>query len=95
MRDARQDKAMHPAPRARLLAGLAALAALAALAILAVVTVLPPSPRTDTGTTGEFVAARAFHDVLALVSTTAPSIQANHTSPWQLLSLPSERSGDT
>jgi hypothetical protein len=66
MRDARQDKAMHPAPRARLLAGLAALAALAALAILAVVTVLPPSPRTDTGTTGEFVAARAFHDVQAI-----------------------------
>lgn len=54
---------MHPAPRARLLAGLAALAVLAALAILAVVTVLPPTPRTDTGTTGEFIAARAFGDV--------------------------------
>ncbi len=54
---------MHPAPRTRLLAGLAALAVLAGLAILAVVTVLPPSPRTDTATTGAFIAARAFEDV--------------------------------
>jgi hypothetical protein len=57
---------MHSAPRIRLLTGLAALVVLAALAILAVVTVLPPSPRTDTGTTGEFVAARAFQDIQAI-----------------------------
>jgi len=54
---------MHPAPRTRLLAGLTALVVLAGLAILAVVTVLPPSPRTDTATTGAFIAARAFEDV--------------------------------
>src|SRR5690606_16406851 len=62
----RQDGAMQPAPRTRLLAGLAALAALAVLAILAIVTVLPPSPRADTGTSGEFIAARAFQDVEAI-----------------------------
>src|SRR5690606_20550237 len=50
----------------RLLAGLAAMAALAVLAILAIVTVLPPSPRTDTGTSGEFIAARAYQDVEAI-----------------------------
>ena len=42
-----------------------------------------------------FKTGRAFQLVLALVSTTAPSSQANHTSPWHLLSLPSERSGET
>lgn len=49
--------------RTRFYGGLGALVLVALFGVLSVVSIMPPAPRTDTGSVGKFVAARAQQDI--------------------------------